>query len=284
MKQNTIEELKKFGAIHLTQVLPQRLLRKLRSQIREFLPHPSKNLGIDRRAVAFHQNFPGQLRGLEKVFFELPSLYEIGLHPQIGQLLSLYKGWSKASMSPIFNIRSKLPWHINQSPFTNVPWHQDYGASDPSSGEIDLVTAWIPLTAATSHHGGLELIPGSNQLGWLPHHRGRYGPEVVQETMKEAMLTNSQLKPFCLEAMPGDLVLLDQLTLHRSLPNLSTRCRWTLDFRYAEAGCNTGRPGLWTQDPIIGDPLSPEVLKNVQQRQTSLTTNEVIINKRVDLQ
>ncbi len=282
--KNTTDDFEKYGAMHLTKVLPQTLLRRLRKQIGKCLSKDSKRLGIDRCAVAVHQQSPQDFYQLTQELYKSKTLYELVLHQKIGDLLKIHKGWPQAALSPIFNLRSKMPWSISQNPFTNVPWHQDYGASDPNSGEIDLVTAWIPLTAANTHHGGLELIPKSNHLGWLPHHRTKNGPEVIEEELIKTLNKQRNLKPIYIQAMPGDLVLFDQLTLHRSLPNNSNRCRWSIDVRYASAGSNTGRPGLWSVDPLVGEPISSKVLLNIYERLEALSNPALIINKRVDFE
>ena len=270
--------LRQIGLVHLKQVLPQRLLCTLRHQIRSQLANPS-TLGIDRLAIALHTQQPGQLQTLQSRFTSLPALYELALHPRLGQLLELHTGWRNAVLSPILNMRAKLPWRLNQSSFTTVPWHQDYGASDPTCDPVQLITAWIPLTAASPRHGGLELIPNSHQLGWLPHHRGERGPEVQPAALKSAL---AGLQPISVDARPGDLVLFDQLTLHRSLPNRSSRCRWSLDLRYAASGCSSGRPGLWSRDPQVGEGYSPAVAQLVSERHQALSDTTTRIRKRVD--
>jgi len=274
--------LSQIGLVHLKKVLPQRLLCTLRHQIRSQLPNPS-TLGIDRLAIALHKEQPGQLQTLQSHFTSLPALYELALHPRLRQLLELHAGWNNAVLSPILNLRAKLPWRLSQSSFTTVPWHQDYGASDPCCDPVELITAWIPLTAAGAHHGGLEVIPKSHQLGWLPHHRGDRGPEVEPQALQNALQTHPELVPVQIEARPGDLVLFHQLTLHRSLPNRSSRCRWSLDLRYAANGCSSGRPGLWSRDPQVGEGYSPAVAELVSERHQALSDPGTRIRKRVDL-
>ena len=88
MGKNSKIALGKYGAIHLKQVLPQRLIKELRKQIKELLAINSKHLGIDRSAVVLHQQSPEKLRALHQAFCELPGLYEIALNPRIGELLT----------------------------------------------------------------------------------------------------------------------------------------------------------------------------------------------------
>jgi len=164
-----------------------------------------------------------------------------------------------------------------------VPWNQDFGASDPASDPVQLITAWIPITAASPHNDGLEVIPGSHRLGWLPHQRDERGPEVCAKALTSALANHPELQPTGLDAQPGDRVLFDQLTLHRSLGNRSCRCRRSLDLRYAPAGCSSGWPGLWSRDPMVGEGWSPGVAELVGQRQWGLANPLTRIQKRVDL-
>ena len=87
-----------------------------------------------------------------------------------------------------------------------------------------------------------------------------------------------------LDASPGDLVLFDQLTLHRSLPNRSHRCRWSLDLRYSAAGTSTGRPGLWSRDPLVGETYGPELETLILERHQALSNPGITLRKRVDLE
>jgi len=274
--------LSQSGVVHLRRAIPLHLLKALRAQLRAQLPLPAST-GIDRLAIRLHQQQPGALQALQRGFCGLPAVFGLALHPRLGQLLHQHCGWPAAVLSPIFNLRAKLPWSLSQSPFTTVPWHQDFGASDPASDPVQLITAWIPLTAASPHHGGLEVIPGSHRLGWLPHHRDERGPEVCAQALATALANHPELQPTTLDAQPGDLVLFDQLTLHRSLPNHSRRCRWSLDLRYAAAGCSSGRPGLWSRDPVVGEGWSPVVAELVAQRQRALANPLTPLQKRVDL-
>ncbi|MDE0015023.1 MAG: hypothetical protein OXU51_02465, partial [Candidatus Poribacteria bacterium] len=47
------------------------------------------------------------------------------------------------------------------------------------------------------------------------------------------------VEPLMLECYRGDLILLSRFTPHRSEPNTSDRCRWSLDLRYQTTGHHT---------------------------------------------
>jgi ectoine hydroxylase-related dioxygenase (phytanoyl-CoA dioxygenase family) len=281
--------LVELGWVHARQVLPLSLLQPLQSQLSDWLtgagaPRRWPWQGIDQQAIRLQRRNPRGLGALAAALPQLEQVYVLALHDALGALLCAHSGWSQVVLSPIHNLRAKLPWRLSQSPFTNVPWHQDYGASDPQGDPVCLLTAWIPLSPAGPRQGGLELIPRSHQLGWLPHERGPRGPEVRPEALAQALQQRPDLQPVAIDAQPGDVVLFDQLTLHRSLPNRSRRCRWTLDLRYAEAGCSSGRPGQWARDPLVGEPLGPALLELVRQRAAALGDPGCPVRKRVDLE
>ena len=280
-KTHIIDEL---GWVHFRQALPIELLNNIRRQISDQLFFaglrrlPFQSGELSKSSVRFYRRNPRSLASLQGMLVNLPSVYQLALHPLIGQLLERSVGWSQAALSPIHNLRAKLPWRLNKSPFTTVPWHQDYGASDPTVEDVRLLTLWIPLGPASARHGGLELIPRSNHLGWLPHARGERGPEVDLLSMKNALETGQSLTPVSVDAQAGDVIIFDQMMLHRSLKNHSRICRWSLDLRYAACGESTGRPGQWDRDPLVGERVGDEVMKLVRQR----FNLGVPIRKRVD--
>jgi len=282
---NVKSPLGELGWVHARQVLPESLLRPLQRQISTWLseagaPQCLPWRGIDQQAISLQHHNPKALSSLAAALPQLEEVYALALNSQIGSLLSTHTGWSQAVLSPIHNLRAKLPWRISQSAFTTVPWHQDYGASDPQADPVCLVTAWIPLSPAHPRHGGLELIPRSHQLGWLPHHRDQRGPEIVPQALTDALRQRPDLQAVAINGQPGDVVLFDQLTLHRSLPNHSKRTRWSLDLRYAESGQSSGRLGQWSRDPLVGELLSSDVLQLAKQRIQAMSNP---IRKRVDM-
>ncbi len=49
-----------------------------------------------------------------------------------------------------------------------TPWHQDESYWDPKL-EYHSLSVWVPLQEATLENGCMQFIPGSHQLGVLPH-------------------------------------------------------------------------------------------------------------------
>jgi ectoine hydroxylase-related dioxygenase (phytanoyl-CoA dioxygenase family) len=131
-------------------------------------------------------------------------------------------------------------------------WHQDQGTVSPDADETDMLTVWIAVTEATRHNGCLLVAPGSHKRGLAAHchdHRANYSRQAIPEHL----VGNRRV---ALEARPGDVVFLNKLTMHASLPNLSDDIRWSLDLRYNPTGQATGRS--WFPSFIARDRAAPE--------------------------
>jgi ectoine hydroxylase-related dioxygenase (phytanoyl-CoA dioxygenase family) len=125
-------------------------------------------------------------------------------------------------------------------------WHQEYPAQLRS---VDGLVFWSPLVTVTEVLGPVTFCLGSHRAGPLPVHTrdprdatktGAYGltlqneSKVVSSYPKTAPLTQ-----------PGDLVIVDFLTLHASGHNRDTRSRWSMQFRYFNFLETTGRAHGW---------------------------------------
>lgn len=112
-------------------------------------------------------------------------------------------------------------------------WHQDYPSQLRS---LDGLVFWSPLISITPELGPVQFCRGSHIDGAVPvltksadgsNRSGAYALRLKNETSllerykKVAPLTS-----------PGDLIIVDFLTLHASGFNRSNRSRWSLQFRY----------------------------------------------------
>jgi ectoine hydroxylase-related dioxygenase (phytanoyl-CoA dioxygenase family) len=135
-------------------------------------------------------------------------------------------------------------------------WHQDYPAQFRS---LDGLVFWSPLAAVTQEMGPVEFCIGSHKDGLAPirmrdarnpDKTGAYGltldgeAERVARYEKTAPLTN-----------PGDLVVIDFLTLHCSGENLADRSRWSMQMRWFNFEEATGRRIAWAGSFAAGNDL-----------------------------
>jgi ectoine hydroxylase-related dioxygenase (phytanoyl-CoA dioxygenase family) len=111
-------------------------------------------------------------------------------------------------------------------------WHQEFPAQLRS---VDGVVFWSPLLAMTEAAGPVQIAVGSHKEGMIPvydddggvNKTGGYALRLDGE--EERLARYRRIAPL---TNPGDLVLLDFLTLHRSGTNTADRARWTMQFRY----------------------------------------------------
>jgi hypothetical protein len=214
---------------------------------------------IDTRARALHEG--GQLEDLHE---DAPFATRYGLLfkqcPDIGKGMDImrYRGRAifeflrnenlldliesllgpELTCNPIQHLRSKPPqaYENREGPsFHNVPWHQDAGVMMPEAEGSDVITCWLPLTEATVETGCMEVLPGLINGGYLRHQKAG-GTTIVPELMPD-------VEPLALECRRGDVVLMSRFTPHRSTPNYSHQCRWSLDLRYQPTDQHTGRTG-----------------------------------------
>ena len=160
--------------------------------------------------------------------------------------------------NPIQHARTKPPtaYEGDTGPsFHVVPWHQDAGVMMPEAEVSNIVTCWLPLGDATIEMGCMQALPGVFNQGYLSH----FKEEAATVTIRSEVLP--AVEPMDLVCYKGDVVLLNKFTPHRSVPNVSEKCRWSLDLRYQTTGHHTGR----TAYPafIVRSPSNPgSVLRN----------------------
>jgi hypothetical protein len=114
-----------------------------------------------------------------------------------------------------------------------APWHQEYPAQFRS---LDGLVYWSSLVEITNDIGPVEICPKSHQEGLIrvhttdpenPEKKGAYALRLENE--QQLIAKYPSVSPL---VMPGDLVVMDFLTLHRSGRNVSTRSRWSMQCRY----------------------------------------------------
>jgi phytanoyl-CoA hydroxylase len=175
-------------------------------------------------------------RESEEVFYALfgkshhgPALWDLMRHPKILDIVETLVG-PEIYCHPTFNVRPKLPAHER----TVVPWHQDSAYLTPDADDTTIVACWIPLVDATAENGCMELIVGSHRHGIVPHKNVFHYLDIDAEDLPPG---EQRVVPVA----NGDVLLLHNLTVHRSLPNVSDTIRWSVDLRYQDPAQPTGR-------------------------------------------
>jgi ectoine hydroxylase-related dioxygenase (phytanoyl-CoA dioxygenase family) len=157
---------------------------------------------------------------------EFYNLYNL---PGVLDVLSIIHGPEISNIgSPA--LRTKLPGSV----ITSFPWHQDSQYVDQSAvskkerhtGELHMVTVWVPLVEATVENGCCWVIPGSNRWGLLSGARGKDNNVRMDEDVE------ARGNPVPIPLKPGGGLFMSNLCVHTSKLNTTQKCRWSIDFRY----------------------------------------------------
>jgi phytanoyl-CoA hydroxylase len=170
-----------------------------------------------------------------------PAVFQMLRCPELLDLVECFIG-PEIYSNPVQHVRIKAPESREpRDPATGAlkmgatNWHQDNGVVLPEADETQILTAWFPLRYAGVEHGCLQVVPGSHRQGLMTHCQA--GPGGLQ--VPERVASRDGAIP--LPMKPGDLLFIDKLTLHNSLPNLSNEIRISFDLRYNPIGQPTGR-------------------------------------------
>jgi hypothetical protein len=144
------------------------------------------------------------------------------------------------------------------------PWHQEYPAHMRS---LDGIIVWSPLRAVTPELGPVQFCAGSHRAGLFPmvktplidsEHIRPYATTLENE--REIVDRYQQAAPL---SQPGDVFLVDYLTLHASSPNLAPLPRWSMQFRYFNfndpVGISIGWSASFAEGRTIED-IHPELI------------------------
>jgi hypothetical protein len=142
-------------------------------------------------------------------------------------------------------------------------WHQEFPAQLRSP---DGVVYWSPLVSITPDIGPVELAVGSHAEGLVPVWKddggigkaGAYALRLDREA--ERLDRYLHVAPV---TEPGDLIVMDFLTLHQSGENVSDRPRWSMQWRMFNYADPIGVKLSWTGSFAAGqsfETILPELV------------------------
>ena len=111
-------------------------------------------------------------------------------------------------------------------------WHQEFPGQMRS---LDGIVFWTPLLPVTADMGPVQIAEGSHREGLIPVYRddvglGRTGAYAIyMDRLDERLAKYEIVAPL---TRPGDLLLMDFLTMHQGGHNVSATPRWSIQFRY----------------------------------------------------
>ncbi|OLP45058.1 phytanoyl-CoA dioxygenase family protein [Rhizobium oryziradicis] len=111
-------------------------------------------------------------------------------------------------------------------------WHQEFPTQLRS---VDGIVFWTPLLPVTKEMGPVQIAEGSHAEGIIPVYSNDGGANktgayaLFMDRVDERLARYDVVAPL---TTPGDLVLMDFLTMHQGGHNVSNIPRWSIQFRY----------------------------------------------------
>jgi ectoine hydroxylase-related dioxygenase (phytanoyl-CoA dioxygenase family) len=218
---------------------PDTEINPIREGIRKIIELVAKKNGIDAPVSTADEAMSSGYRKIAQANRALGSeIYDaVKQIPAFMQLVSLqrnvelFENIRKGSVAGLaaggYGIRIDSP---DEEKFRSH-WHQEFPFQLRS---LDGIVFWSPLLKVTPELGPVEIAMGSHREGLVPVYdadkgQGKTGAyRLYMDREAERVSKYKRVSP-CTD--PGDLILLDFLTLHQSGFNTSSGPRWTMQFR-----------------------------------------------------
>jgi hypothetical protein len=217
------ERLAAEGYLFVRGLLPRQAVLDVRGQCRAVAAtggwldpaHPVED-GVADPAAACTDPEPRYV-GVFRRLYVLEALHTLKHHPAIVGFFERLFG-EPVLVHPLFVMRNIFP----QRPESTTPAHQDFVHIQ---GTPETYTVWIPLGDCPTEQGSLQVAAGSHRDGVRDFRvtNGSGGLEVV-----DPLVGRWRASPFA----AGDVLIFHSLTVHKGLPNRSSRLRQSMDARY----------------------------------------------------
>jgi len=179
-------------------------------------------LPVETRWAKICEQSPQKSRAWNKEVFS-PAIYQLFTNSKLLDVCEQYLG-SEITLNGDYFVRPKVP----HEDLTTLPWHQDsfyYGSAANDDTVYKILSFWIPLVDVDEHNGCMQVIPQSHKWGLIPCKKTGDKIEPVENVEEKGEVVTARMKA-------GDVLIFNQLTMHRSLPHNSTGVRWSIDIRY----------------------------------------------------
>lgn len=183
--------------------------------------------------------------------YRLEALHSFVRHPDVRSRMSALLGTDDILLHP--NIVPRVVFPKSGIEIRPSNQHQDHTAFQ---GTRAALTCWLPLHECTTADGVVAVAVGS-------HTKGRYlfGPAPGGGIEIQAP---SDLTWHVGDVARGDALFFFATTLHRTVPNSSTRLRLSLDFRY-QAACEPACAPYFCDHAIVVDEPWGEVCRHFEE-------------------
>ncbi|CAH1230978.1 PHYHD1 [Branchiostoma lanceolatum] len=194
-----------------------------------------KDASLFKRLTLLEKEYPGTAVILHKTGKLPQGFRDLWSNERLLNVMEQLVGPEVAG-NPVWNLRTKTPYNEQ----TEVPWHQDNAYFDEEALGTLIPTAWIPLLDATVQNGCMQMVRGGHRKGILARHvcctGGTWYVEMAKEGMDQTLGCDLTKDVVTCEMTYGSVLLFNNLTPHRSLPNISDDVRWSLDLRWQDPG------------------------------------------------
>jgi ectoine hydroxylase-related dioxygenase (phytanoyl-CoA dioxygenase family) len=209
------------GFVVVRDAIPANHLRMLESQFLSLVEARGGRqfTSIDDTELAA---FLGTNRELERTLYDeirrYPWLVDFSKHESVACLV-------RELLGAEIGLMEKIPFRIDVPHVTRelAVWHQDFFYV---RGNVDVVTAWIPMQDTPYERGCLMVMPGSHQLGALPHSASALGKRRYPSGIFERDVRYVEMNR-------GDVLLFSALMLHSSGVNISNGLRCSAQARFS---------------------------------------------------
>jgi ectoine hydroxylase-related dioxygenase (phytanoyl-CoA dioxygenase family) len=201
--------------------------------------------GFENRLTMLEKEYPGANIVFYLQYGGQPNKFtEMWTHERLLNLAEQILGTRDISGNPAWNLRPKTP----KSEITELPWHQDASYFDNTTYSHLILSAWIPFVDTTLENGCLQVARYAHKRGRVAKHNGCWKDSwflyMDDEEMTKSLGVDFSKDIVTCEVPFGSVLLFNQLTPHRSLPNTSNGIRWSMDFRWQSANQPSGFFGL----------------------------------------
>ncbi|WP_167859079.1 phytanoyl-CoA dioxygenase family protein [Paenibacillus cymbidii] len=183
-------------------------------------------LPVETRWAKICEMSPQQASGWNQEVFS-QAVYELCTNSKLLNSCEQYLG-PEITLNGDYWVRPKVP----HEDLTTLPWHQDsfyYNGAENDNLSYRILSFWIPLVDVDERNGCMQVIPGSHKWGLIPYASLGNKRVPVEDVEARGEVITARMKK-------GDILIFNQLTLHRSLPNVSEGVRWSIDIRYTPTG------------------------------------------------
>ncbi|CAH1780477.1 unnamed protein product [Owenia fusiformis] len=215
-----------------------------------------ENEGLFQRLTKLDEEWPGAF----VLFFKMGKFHQsfgtLWTNERILNMMEQLIGPEIAG-HPVWNLRPKVP----NNEGTVVPWHQDAGYFSADSYEHLVVTAWIPFLNTHANNGGMQVVKGVHGRGCARHTCApgdTWYIDLSEDDIRNTLGADLKNDIITCDVPYGGFLLFNQLTPHRSLPNISNDVRWSMDLRWQSPNDIYGFYDI--QDGILfRDPKQPNL-------------------------